>query len=258
MNNSLYVGATGMAAQQTYIDAISNNLANVNTPAYKKSRISFQDIVLRTQERAEAGAGSDLQRSTGAGSVALMLGKQFSVGQLKKTDVPTDLAINGDGLVELVMPDGSTAYTRNLSLQVTRDGLLANADGYPLHQQVQIPLDATAMQIDATGKVMVTLPNEKAAVEAGQIELVRFVNPAGLAPMGDSLYGGSEKAGDALRGKAGDAGFGTLSQGYVEASNVQLVEEMVGLTLAQRAYEINAKLVQASDEMMGIVNGLRR
>jgi flagellar basal-body rod protein FlgG len=258
MNESLYVAATGMAAQQTYIATISNNLANVNTPAYKKSRVSFQDMVLRLQDRADAGTGSDLQRSTGAGSVALMLGKQFTPGQLKKTDIPTDLAINGDGLVELVMPDGSTAYTRNLSLQVTRDGLLANADGYPLHQQIQVPLDATAMQIDAAGKVMVTVPGETAAVEAGQIELVRFVNPAGLAPMGDSLYGASEKAGDALRGKAGDPGFGSLSQGYVEASNVQLVEEMVGMTLAQRAYEINAKVIQAADEMLGIVNGLRR
>lgn len=258
MSNSLYVAAAGMAAQQTSINTISNNLANVNTPAYKKSRVSFQDMVLQLQDRVEAGAGSDLQRSAGAGSVALMLGKQFTTGQLKKTDVPTDLAINGDGLVELIMPDGSTAYTRNLSLQVTRDGLLANADGYPLHQQIQVPLDATGMQIDGTGKVMVTVPNEKAAVEAGQIELVRFVNPAGLAPLGDSLYRGSEKAGDALRGKAADAGFGSLAQGYVEASNVQLVEEMVGLTLAQRAYEINAKVIQASDEMLGIVNGLRR
>lgn len=258
MQNSLYVGATGMAAQQSYIDAIANNLANVNTPAYKKTRVSFQDIYLGALEQSAAGAGSDLQRPSGAGAVALLLGKQFSTGQLKKTDVPTDLAINGDGLVELVMPDGSTAYTRSLSLQVTRDGLLANADGYPLHQQVQVPLDATAMQIDATGKVTVSLPNEKAPVEAGQIELVRFVNPAGLAPIGDSLYGGSDKAGDALRGKAGDAGFGTLSQGYTEASNVQMVEEMVGLTLAQRAYEVNAKIIQASDEMLGIVNGLRR
>ena len=258
MSNSLYVAAAGMAAQQTYINTISNNLANINTPAYKKSRVSFKDMVMRLQDRADTVTGSDLQRSVGAGSVALMLGKQFTSGQLKKTDVPTDLAINGDGLVELIMPDGSTAYTRNLSLQVTRDGLLANAEGYPLHQQIQIPLDATSMQIDATGKVMVTVPNEKSAVEAGQIELVRFVNLAGLVPMGDSLYGGSEKAGDALRGKSGDAGFGSLAQGYVEASNVQLGEEMVGLTLAQRAYEINAKMIQMSDEILGIVNGLRR
>lgn len=258
MLHSLYVGATGMAAQQTYIDTISNNLANINTPAFKKTRVSFQDMVLRMQDRADASAGSDLQRSAGAGSVALNLGRLFTVGQLKKTDVPTDLAINGDGMVELVMPDGTTAYTRNLALQVMRDGLLANVDGYPLHQQIQIPLDASAIKIDATGKVMVTVPNEKAAVEVGQIELVRFVNPSGLAPMGDSLYGGSDKAGDALRGKAGEDGFGTFSQGYIEASNVQLVEEMVGLTLAQRAYEINAKVIQASDEMLGIVNGLRR
>lgn len=258
MQNSLYVGATGMAAQQTYIDAIANNLANVNTPAYKKTRVSFQDIYLGALDQPGAGAGSDLQRGSGAGAVALSLGKQFSTGQLKKTDVPTDLAINGDGLVEVVLPDGATAYTRSLSLQVTRDGLLANADGYPLYQQVQVPLDATAMQVDATGKVSVSVPGERTPVEAGQIELVRFINPAGLAPIGDSLYGGSDKAGDALRGKGGDAGFGTFSQGYIEASNVQMVEEVVGLTLAQRAYEVNAKLIQASDEMLGIVNGLRR
>lgn len=258
MINSLYVGATGMAAQQLYIDTISNNLANVNTTAFKKTRVSFQDMVARAVERSDVASGSDLQRGAGMGSVALLMGKQFSPGQLKKTDVPTDLAISGEGLVELVLPDGSAAYTRNLSLQVTRDGLLASAEGYPLHQQIQIPPETTAMTVDPTGKVMVTVPTEKAPVEAGHIELVRFANPAGLVPMGESLYSGSEKAGDPMRGKGGDGGFGSFSQGYVEASNVQLVEEMIGLTLAQRAYEVNAKIIQASDEMLGIVNGLRR
>jgi flagellar basal-body rod protein FlgG len=161
-------------------------------------------------------------------------------------------------MVELVLPDGGSAYTRSLSLQVSRDGMLTTADGYPLHQQISVPPDAGAIQIDRTGRVTVEVPNERNPVEAGQIELVRFVNPAGLVPLGDNLYGTSDKAGDPISGKPGESGFGVFMQGYAEASNVQLVEEMISITLAQRAYEASAKVVQASDEMLGIVNNLRR
>ncbi|MFS0757028.1 flagellar hook-basal body complex protein [Noviherbaspirillum sp. 1P10PC] len=258
MLDSLFIGAVGMAAQQAFIDSTANNLVNLSTPSFKKNRVSFKDMVYHGLERADAPIAGDAQQWTGTGSTALLLGKMFSQGKLDKTGVPNDVAINGEGMVELVLPDGASAYTRTLTLQVSRDGLLSTADGYPLHQQISLPPDAGAIQIDRTGRVTVDVPNERNPVEVGQIELTRFVNPAGLIPLGDNLYGSSEKAGDPISGKPGEAGFGVFMQGYSEASNVQLVEEMISLTLAQRAYEASAKVVQASDEMLGIVNNLRR
>lgn len=258
MPDSLFIGAVGMAAQQAFIDSTANNLVNLSTPGYKKNRVSFKDMIYYGLERSDAITVSDAQQWTGTGSAALLLGKMFSQGKLDKTGIPNDVAINGEGLVEVVLPDGSSAYTRNLSLQIARDGMLSTADGYPLHQQISLPPDAGAIQIDRTGRVTVDVPNERNPVEAGHIELVRFVNPAGLIPLGDNLYGPSEKAGDPISGKPGDMGFGVFMQGYIEASNVQLVEEMISLTLAQRAYEASAKVVQASDEILGIVNSLRR
>ncbi len=259
MSNSLYIGATGMVAQQTQLDAIANNIANVNTPAYKADRVSFQTVFQAAQvDRAWASAGSDLQRTVGMGVAPLMLGKVFSAGELKKTDQALDLALNGDGFVEVLMPDGSSAYTRSLSLQVNRDGLLATADGLPLHQSINIPTDATAITVDNTGRISVTVPDESAPVELGQLELARFINPAGLLPMGSNLYLPSEKAGEAIRGKPGDAGFGSLSQGYQEASNVKLVDQIVALTITRQAFEMAARVVQAADDMAGTVNNLRR
>jgi flagellar basal-body rod protein FlgG len=259
VNNSLYIGATGMAAQQVQLDAIANNLANVNTPAYKADRVSFQTLFQGyVAERAQAAPDSDLQRTVGMGVAPLMLGKVFTVGELKKTDQPLDLALNGDGFIEVLMSDGSSAYTRSLSLQVNRDGLLATADGLPLHQSINIPTDATGIIIDRTGKISVTVPDEKAAVELGQLELTRFINPAGLLPLGSNLYSPSEKAGEPISGKPGEAGFGSLSQGYLEASNVRLVDQMILLTMTRQVFEISAKVVQAADEMAGVVNNLKR
>jgi flagellar basal-body rod protein FlgG len=258
MLNSLFIGAVGMAAQQAFIDSTANNLVNLSTPGFKKNRVSFKDMVYHGLERSDALTASDAQQWTGTGSTALLLGKTFSQGKLDRTGTPNDVAINGEGMVELVLPDGASAYTRNISLQISRDGLLSTADGYPLQQQISLPPDAGSMQIDRTGRVTVEVPNERNPVEVGQIELVRFVNPAGLTPLGDNLYGLTEKAGEPISGKAGESGFGVFMQGYSEASNVQLVEEMLSLTLAQRAYEASAKVVQASDEMLGIVNSLRR
>jgi flagellar basal-body rod protein FlgG len=231
-----------MAAQQAFIDSTANNLVNLSTPGFKKNRVSFKDMVYHGLERSDALTASDAQQWTGTGSTALLLGKTFSQGKLNRTGTPNDVAINGEGMVELVLPDGASAYTRNISLQISRDGLLSTADGYPLQQQISLPPDAGSMQIDRTGRVTVEVPNERNPVEVGQIELVRL----------------TEKAGEPISGKAGESGFGVFMQGYSEASNVQLVEEMLSLTLAQRAYEASAKVVQASDEMLGIVNSLRR
>jgi len=259
MLDSLYIGATGMNAQQLNVDTISNNLANVNTPAYKKGRVSFQDLMYRELNRLGIESSpTDLEQRLGSGVGVLQLGKIFQNGELKKTDSPMDVAINGKGFIEVTLPDGSSAYTRSGALQVTAEGLLATAGGNPLRQSIHIPADAKDIVIEPTGKVMVSVPNEKDRIEAGQIELVDFINPTGLAPLGDNLYLATEKAGEPVTGNPGENALGTLSQGYLEASNVKLVEEMVSLILAQRAYEVSAKVVQASDEMLGISNNLRR
>lgn len=258
MLDSLYIGATGMNAQQMHVDMISNNLANVNTAGFKKGRLGFHDLFYRAAARTDPALAGDLQGQPGAGVGTIQMGKIFSAGELKKTDSPMDIAITGEGFIEVVLPDGGSAYTRNGSLQVTRDGMLATADGYLLRQHIQLPADTMTVQVDGGGKFLASVPNEKNPVEAGQLELVRFVNPAGLSALGDNLYAATENAGEPVIGKAGDPGFGTISQGYLEASNVRLVEELINLTIAQRAYEINAKVIQASDEMLGISNNLWR
>ncbi len=261
MIDSLYIGASGMHSQQLNVDTISNNLANVNTPAYKKSRVSFQDLMYRELGKMGVDTGSnnmDLSQRFGSGVGVMQLNKLFQNGELKKTDSPMDIAISGKGFLEVTLPDGSSAYTRSGALQITPEGLLATADGNPLRQNIHIPSDMKDIVIESSGKVMVSVPNEKSRIEVGQIELVDFVNPAGLSPVGDNLYIATEKAGNPVIGNAGDASFGKITQGYLEASNVKLVEEMVNLILAQRAYEVSAKIVQASDEMLGISNNLRR
>jgi flagellar basal-body rod protein FlgG len=261
MIDSLYIGASGMNSQQLNVDTISNNLANVNTPAFKKSRVSFQDLMYRElgNRGIDLSANStDLAQRFGSGVGVMQLSKLFQNGELKKTDSPMDIAISGKGFIEVTLPDGSSAYTRYGSLQVTPEGLLATVDGNPLRQNIHIPSDVKDIVIDSAGKVMVSVPNEANRVEVGQIELVDFVNPAGLSPVGDNLYIATDKAGTPITGNPGTDSFGSISQGYLEASNVKLVEEMVNLILAQRAYEVSAKIVQASDEMLGISNNLRR
>lgn len=261
MIDSLYIGATGMAAQQTNVDTISNNLANVNTPTYKKSRVVFEDLLM--QQAAQPGAVDAAGRPlaggmTGLGTALATSGKIFTDGEIKKSDNALDLAIRGRGFLEVVLPDGSSGYTRSGTLQVNRDGVLTSADGNLLKSSIQVPPDAKDIVIDANGKVSVSLPNQTDRDEIGQLELVNFINPAGLNPIGDNLYAATDKSGDPIQGKAGDEGFGTIAQGFLEASNVNLVDELVNLIVAQRAYQVNAKVIQASDDMLNISNNLRR
>ncbi|MBC7380671.1 MAG: flagellar basal-body rod protein FlgG [Burkholderiaceae bacterium] len=264
MIDSLYIGASGMQAQQLNVNAISNNLANMTTPAYKKDRVNFQDLMYRSGLAGAAGpesgmgAGAALGAGVGSGVGVAAIIKLFQNGELKKTDGPLDIAISGKGFLEVTLPDGSSAYTRAGALQVTPEGLLANSAGYALHPAIRIPADAKDVLIDAAGKVTVSTPTDKNRVEVGQIELVDFVNPAGLTPLGENLFVAREEAGTPITGAPGTETFGKISQGYLEASNVKLVDEMMSLILAQRAYEMNAKAVQAADEMLGIVNNLRR
>jgi flagellar basal-body rod protein FlgG len=261
MIDSLYIGATGMTTQQLAVDTIANNLANLSTPAYKKGRVVFEDLYVRELGR-NVGAGADglalATRGVGLGSAVASSGKIFTDGTLQQSQNPLDVAIQGKGFMEVVLADGSPGYTRSGTLQVNSDGFLTTPDGFLLNPSIQIPSDAKDIVIDSTGKVMVGLPNQTSRDQVGQIELVNFINPGGLNPIGNNLYVATERSGEPARGKAGDDGFGTISQGFTESSNVKLNDELVNLVVAQRAYEVNAKVIQASDEMLSISNNLRR
>jgi len=259
MMDSLYIAATGMHAQQTNVETISNNLANLNTTAFKRGHISFEDLMYREVARARGvlGNNADVLRN-GAGVSLAGSSKSFEQGDFKKTDQPYDVAIRGTGLFELLMPDGTRAYTRNGAFHVDRDGFLANGQGNLVNPAVQVPPDATSVTIDQSGKVLAQVPSDKTPIEIGQIELATFINPDALKPLGDGLYVPTELSGDANPSAPGEQGVGVLQQGFLEGSNVKLVDEFVNLIVAQRAYEINAKAVQASDEMLGIANNLHR
>lgn len=259
MMDALYIAATGMNAQQLGIDTISNNLANVNTSAFKKGRVGFQDLMYRELARANGPVGSaDNAWRAGSGVGVSGMAKLFTAGELKKTEAPLDLAIRGRGFLEVVLPDGTHAYTRAGALQIDKDGLLSTSDGHVLEPAIQVPADAISVTIDTNGRVLATVPDEKEPVEIGALQLADFVNPSGLAPQGDNLYLPTEKSGDAFVGKPGEGNFGTVAQGFLESSNVKLIEEFINLIVAQRAYEVSAKAIQASDEMLGIANSLRR
>jgi flagellar basal-body rod protein FlgG len=259
MLESLYIGATGLHAQQLYVDTIANNLANVNTPGFKKSRVDFQDLMYRELSKTTSPSGTrDASQRAGSGVGVVNAEKIFIAGDVRKTDAPLDIAIQGDGFIEVVLPDGSYAYSRGGSLQINRDGLLATAEGYSLRASMHVPSDARQMSISADGRMLVTTAANKAPSELGQIELAKFANPGGLKPLGNNLYRVSESSGDPVYGKAASEGFGALSQGFLELSNVRLNDEMVNLMVAQRAYEVNTRLIQVSDELMSMSNNLRR
>jgi flagellar basal-body rod protein FlgG len=258
MFDALYIGATGMQAQQTNVDAIANNLANVNTTGFKKTRVSFTDLV--TQAAQASGNTPPLAATpgTGAGVALATTTKVFDAGDLKTTGSPMDIAIQGDGFLELAMTDGTRAYTRGGTLKVNADGQLATQAGIPLKPGITIPDGASAITISASGLVQVTIQGQSTPATAGQLEMVRFTNAQGLLAQGDDVYRATEASGEPIAGKPGEDGMGTIAQGFLESSNVKMVEEMVNLMVAQRAYEASVKVVQASDEMLGMVNGLRR
>jgi len=257
MIDALYIGATGMHAQQQNVDVIANNLANVNTSAFKKNRVLFQDAYYRAQQLSPTG---EMNQAVllGMGTLIASNNKSFLQGDVKATESPLDLAIRGNGFFEVLLPDGTSAYTRHGALKVNENGVLATVSGYELKQQIEIPADSLEVVIDQSGKVSSRSPKDNALVEVGQVELTSFSNNEGLKPLGDNLFVVSDTAGQLTVNKPGEDGLGTLAQGYLEGSNVKLSEEMVNLVLAQRAYELSAKVIQASDEMLSISNNLRR
>lgn len=263
MLDSLYVGAAGMVGQQMNVETIANNLANANTTAFKKSRVNFQELYYRetnrlpeSEDTGNVGGLAGAQVGTGVATGAVQ--RLFGDGEIKASDGALDLAIRGNGLFEVSMPDGSSGYTRSGALQINSDRLLATTDGKPLYPAIEIPEGAKDVLIDAKGAVTAVLSSGTQREEVAQIELVNFPNPGALKSVGNGIYVAAENSGDPVSGKPGDDGFGALAQGFLESSNVKLIDELVGLMVAQRAYEANSKIVQTSDDLMGIANNLRR
>lgn len=252
MIDSLYIAATGMHAHQTEIDVIAHNLANVNTMGFKKNQVKFEDLVYQVQRDIDHIAGS------GRGAHVASSNKNFASGDLKQTGQPLDIAIRGEGFFEVVLPDGRSAYTRNGSLQKNQEGYLATPEGYILSAMIQIPSGIEEMVVQADGHVLARGPEDQEPQELGRIDLAQFSNSAALTASGENLYLANQASGEASMQAPGESGAGLLAQGFTEGSNVKLVEELTALILAQRAYEINSKVVQASDEMLGIINNLRR
>ncbi len=248
-----------MQSQQVNLDVIANNLANVSTAGFKKSKPEFQDLLYQTNRAPGADQGSGNQLPTGVqighGSELVATTRVFTAGELSQTGNELDVAIYGDGFYEVRMPDGTSAYTRDGALKLSSDGTVVTSAGYPLMggwQPIQAGSSAT---IAPSGDVTV---NSSAGDQTFKVQLVRFANPAGLRNIGHNLYQETKASGTPETGSPGENGFGTLQQRYIELSNVKVVEEMVNMILAQRAYEVNSKAVQAADEMMQMSNNLRR
>ena len=262
MIRSLWTSATGMKAQALNLDVIANNLANVSTAGFKKSRAEFQDLLYETLRPAGTPSSQDTQVPTGIqlghGTRPSTVLKIFSQGDLEHTKNELDLAIEGDGFFQIAMPNGETAFTRDGGFKLDSEGRIVNADGFSLEPEISIPTDAVSISVGMDGTVSVLQAGETTPTEVGTIELARFVNPAGLIALGKNLYINSEASGDAMTGTAGENGLGTIAQGFLERSNVTVVEEMVNMITAQRAYEANSKSIQTADEMLAIANNVKR
>ncbi len=262
MIRALWTAATGMAAQQLNIDIISNNLANVNTAGFKKSRVDFQDLMYQTLRSAGVSEAQGVQVPTGIqvghGVRPAAVQKIFSQGEFQQTDNPLDLVIEGDGFFQVLMPNGGTAYTRDGSFKLDGQGRLVTSDGNPMDPEITIPAEATSVSIGVDGTVEVSLPGQTNPQAVGNLQLVKFANPAGLMNQGRNLFSQSASSGEPLIDTPGLNGLGTIRQGVVEMSNVKVVEEMVNMITAQRAYEVNSKAIQTADEMLSTANNLRR
>ncbi|VAX16861.1 Flagellar basal-body rod protein FlgG [hydrothermal vent metagenome] len=262
MNRSLFTAASGMSAQQLNVDVIANNLANVNTIGFKKSRADFQDLLYETLRAPGTLNSTGSQVPTGIqvglGVKPAGVTKMFLQGDMRNTQNEFDVAIDGKGFYQIQMPDASIGYTRAGNFQVDSDGQIVNLDGYPMLPSIAIPQDATLVSIDTEGRVNVMQPGSTAFSEVGQIELANFVNPAGLLSDGKSIYKESEASGPPITGLPATNEFGSILQGFVEVSNVSVVEELTQMIIAQRGYEVNSKAVQASDEMLQQASALKR
>ncbi|MBI5058331.1 flagellar basal-body rod protein FlgG [candidate division KSB1 bacterium] len=261
MIKSLYSASSGMHAQQTNLDNVASNLANANTTGYKRSRVEFQDLIyetLRGVAPTAQGTTTPSELQIGSGTKVIATTKSFESGSPQETGNPLDMMIRGDGFFQLLMPNGTVGYTRDGSWKLSNDGRIVNADGLPMEPPITVPQDATSILINQDGRVLVNTATSTEPSEIGTIELARFVNPTGLESLGGNLYKQTIAAGDPLVAQAGLDGTGNIDQGYLESSNVEIVNEMVSMITAQRAYELNSKSVKTADEMIGIATNLKR
>lgn len=254
MIRSLWVAKTGLEAQQTNVDVISNNLANVSTNGFKRQRPVFEDLLYQTlrqpgaQSTQQTQVPSGLQLGTGVRPVATA--RIFTTGNLQNTGNPLDLAVNGNGFFQVTLPDGSVSYTRDGAFQLDNQGQVVTSNGYPLQPTITIPPNAVSITIGSDGTVSVLAAGATAPTQVGQIQLANFINPAGLQARGENLFLETAASGTAQTNVPGTNGLGALNQGFVETSNVNVTEELVNLITAQRAFEINSRSIQSSDQML--------
>ncbi len=262
MMQSLYTSSTGMMGMQTQIDTTANNIANVNTIGFKKSRAEFSDLMYRVMEYAGTSTSDTTKSPTGIevglGVRSTAITKVFTEGSLKETNNNLDLAITGNGFFKFELPDGTEVYSKNGAFKRDENGTMVNSDGYKMIPEIVIPEDATDISIGTDGIVTVIQPGQAQATQIGQVNLTNFINPAGLHAMGDNLYLETDSSGQPVDGTPGVDGLGSLRQGFVELSNVELVVELTDLITGQRAYDANSKVITTSDEMLQTTNNLKR
>ncbi len=262
MLRSLRTAALGMGAQQLQLDVIANNLANINTTGFKRSSVEFQDVLYETIVSGAGGGGLGAEKPAviqiGHGNRAVSTFRTFAQGTITDTSNPLDMAIDGDGFFQVLQPDGSYSYTRDGSFHINPDGYIVNSSGLRLASEISLPPETESVSISQDGIVEVILSGEITSSELGQIELAKFVNPAGLLATGGNMYEETTASGPPSIGFAADEGFGRTLQGFLEKSNVDVVQEMINMIIAQRAYEINSKAVKSADEMLAVANNIRR
>lgn len=258
MLNSMYIAATGLRSSSIALDTISENVSNLNTVAFKKEKASFQDLMYQDidSQLSVSEAGNAIS-TIGAGSALTSLDKDFTNGELKATQGPLDIAINGRGLIEVMLPNGEYGYTRTGSLKINDEGYLTSNNGLVLSSMIQIPADATQIKISEDGKVT-TLTKENDIVEIGTIKLATFPNESGLKAIGNGIYTSQVSAGTISYSSPGDNGGGTIKQGFLEASNVSLVAELMDMVVAQQAFTLNSQIIKASNQMQETINNLRQ
>ena len=263
MLRAMSTAATGMKAQQLNIDTIAHNLANVNTSGYKKSHAEFQDLLYEVVSPGGSTRGSGLSNSSrvevGHGTKLSATNKVFSQGAMMQTANPLDLVVEGDGCFQVLLPDGDIGYTRDGSFKLDAERNIVTAAGYYMEPALQIPEDAIEISIARDGTISVLMSGDSSTIqEIGQLELVRFPNPAGLKNRGGNIFLESPASGTPIIGIAGEDGLGEISQGYLEMSNVETVDELIRMIAAQRAYELNSRTISVADEMLQTINRLKR
>ncbi|MDR1811352.1 MAG: flagellar basal-body rod protein FlgG [Candidatus Fibromonas sp.] len=262
MIRSLYTAATGMKGNQTFVDTIAHNLSNVNTTGYKKQQVEFEDLIYQSLQRPggelEDGNRAPVGIEVGLGARVVALNRSFLQGNPEQTGNETDVAIMGHGFFQVRLPDGEIGYTRNGAFKINDDGYLTTSQGYYLDPPINIPDDKIYLVVSQHGEVTCERKGAGVSETLGQIELARFINPAGLTADGGSIYRQSDASGSPIIGLPGEENFGTTMHQYTESSNVQMVEEMVHMIVAQRAYEISSKAITTSDEMLQTANSLKR